>query len=476
MSTQGKISYSAAVLMSINIMVGAGILVAVGPMTASANSISFLAWPLIGLLLFPVIWCISKAAQIYPGEGGFYHYCSTGLNSFAGFIAHWGYLLGYLGTATSLTIVLREGFINNTGIEFLKGHPIVFNLAIVLFYTAMNLISVEKTSRIQSMATILKITPIVTVIALFVFYFNPGLEFHFSQLQNIGLTVSSVIFAYWGFEACCSIGGLLRDGPQKVFSVILVGFFVTMALYFLFHFGLLYIMGPENLAQYGAIAFPRFLDLPPAWSSAFQIGISIAVLFSWANSILGVSLTNIANIHFLARKKHIFGAKLLTIENKNQRPIYAALIHGIVFLLFVTFVDNLDIAFALTNLGVILAFVLTLMALTRTYYQRQDYLQLLITLLAFGSCAALIYYTIIKIPAFVYVMPLVIGLVIGVIMFKVQKARQWKEVPILNPSVYVQQKIRLSKPLFKVLSQVQLFRNRFEQALNRYPRMKTGFN
>lgn len=457
MSQQGKISYSAAVLMSINIMVGAGILVAVGPMTASANSISFLAWPLIGLLLFPVIWCISKAAQIYPGEGGFYNYCASGLNPFAGFIAHWGYLLGYMGTAASLSIVLREGFINNTGLEFFKEYPIAFNLLLVVIYSALNLISVEKTSRIQSIATILKIMPIVTVIALFVFYFNPGLEFNITQLQNIGLTVSSVIFAYWGFEACCSIGGLLKDGPQKVFSVILVGFFVTMALYFLFHFGLLYIMGPENLAQYGAIAFPRFLNLSPAWSSALQIGISSAVLMSWANSILGVSLTNISNINFLARKKHILGEKLLTKENKNQRPIYTVLVYGLAFLLFITFVDNLDIAFALTNLGVITAFVLTLTALTRTYYLRKDYLQLLITILAFGSCAALIYYTIIKIPAFIYVLPLVIGMVIGVIMFKVQQVRQLKAAPIVSSSAKIEEKFSISEAFCDYLSQAQLF-------------------
>ena len=426
MQEKGKISFSSAVLMSINIMVGAGIMAAVGPMTGSAGSTSFLGWPVIGLLLFPVIWCMAKAAQLFPGEGGFYHYCSSAMNPFAGFVAHWGYLLGYLGTAATLATVLRNGFVSNTGIEFFQQYPMAFNLILVVLYTLINLIGVEKISKIQSIATLVKITPIVMVIALLVFYFNPDLSFDLKGMGNLGMTVSTVIFAYWGFEACCSIGGLLKGGPQKVASVILVGFFATMALYFFFHLGLLYIMGPENLATYGAIEFPRFLGLSPAVGSALQVGISCAILFSWANSILGVSMANITNIYSLASKKLILGDKLLTTVNKSQRPVYAAVAHGVVFFAFITFVQDLDVLFSLTNLGVIIAFVLTLVAVFLTYLKQRNYPQLAVTVLGFGSCSALIYYSALKIPSVMYVLPLVIGMTLGIIMFQIQRARQSK--------------------------------------------------
>src|SRR5690606_2275278 len=113
----GKISFRAAGLMSINIMVGAGILYAVDPMTASSGNISFLGWPLIGLLLVPVLFGIAKASQLFPGKSGFYHYGSQGMGPLAGFVAHWGYLLGYMGTVASLTTVLRGTFTNNLGME-----------------------------------------------------------------------------------------------------------------------------------------------------------------------------------------------------------------------------------------------------------------------------------------------------------------------------------------------------------------------
>ena len=173
---------------------------------------------------------------------------------------------------------------------------------------------------------------------------------------------------YWGVEACWGIGGLLKDGPQKVGSVILVGFTMTVILYSLFHLGLLYIMGAENLATYGAVAFPRFLGLSPMVSSALEFGILAAILFSWANSVSGVSLTNITSIHFMARKRIILGDQILSKTNNNDRPIYVALLHGAILFTFITLISDVSILFALTNFGVLSAFILSVLVLFCVFF------------------------------------------------------------------------------------------------------------
>lgn len=424
---QGKISYSAAVLMSINIMVGAGILYAVGPMTASVGNVSFLGWPLIALLLCPIVWSLIQAAKLFPGEGGFYHYCASGIHPLAGCVAHWGYLLGYLGTAASVSTVLRNGMATNLGLGFIQEHPIVFNVIIASFYTLINTISLSKISKVQSIATLLKLTPILTVVAIMAFYFKSDMSVDMSGLGGLGATVSTVIFAYWGVEACCNIGGLLKDGPQKVGSVILVGFIVTVALYSLFHLGLLYIMGADNLATYGAVAFPRFLGLSPVWASALEFGILGAILFSWANSILGVTLSNITSIHFMARKRMILGDKLLSKTNKNDRPIYVAMLHGVILFAFITLISDVNVLFALTNFGVLTAFILTLFALFNIYLKQGQFLHLAMTCVTFAVCAGLVYFSWTKIPNAIYLLPLILGISGGVFMYKIQEMRQTRE-------------------------------------------------
>lgn len=426
MEDKGKISFFSAVLISINIMVGAGIIYAAGPMTNLAGSISFLGWPIIGFLLFPVIWAIANAAQLFPGGSGFYHYCSKGINPTAGFIAQWGYLLGYTATAASLATVLRGGFVNNAGVELFNEYPIIFNLAAVLLYSCLNLISIDKINKVQSIATVLKLTPILMVIALVAFYFNLHLNFDVASLGKVTATVSTVLFAYWGFEASCSLGGFLKGGPGQVTKVILVGFFATMGLYTLFHLGLLFIMGVDNLANYGAIAFPRFLGLSPTLSTSLEVGIAAAVLFSWANSILGVSLSNITNLYNLAKNKLILGDGFLCKTNKSERPVNAVILHGIVLLCFITFISDVKILMALTNFGVIIAFALTLAAVFLAHFKARRYPQVIMSLLAFCVCAALVYYSWAEIPSIVYLVPLAVGLVGGVVMFKIQRAREAK--------------------------------------------------
>ncbi|MBY0528789.1 MAG: APC family permease [Rhabdochlamydiaceae bacterium] len=425
----GKISFFSAVLMSVNIMVGAGIFYAVGPMTAAAGSSSFLGWPLIGLLLFPVIWGVSKAAQLYPGEGGFYHYCSSGMNPTAGFVAHWGYLLGFIASAASLAAVLRSGLVLHTGLSVLTDHPILFNATAAIFYTLIQLLSINKISKIQSVATLLKVTPILLVIALIVAYFQPNLSFSLSALSQLGSAVPTVIFAFWGFEVCCSIGGLLKDGPQKVSSVILTGFFVTVALYSLFHIGLFYIMGAEQLAAFGAVSFPSFLGLSPSLEVALQTAVLGAILFCWANSILGMSLSNISNLYFLAKKKMIIGDQLLSKLNRNERPTYSVIAHGVILFLLLTFITDIDILFSLTNLGVLTAFALTLASVFITYVRQKKIVHVAATLLAFISCSILGYYSWIKIPNLYYTLPLIIGMLLGVIQFTLKKS-QWSAAEV----------------------------------------------
>ncbi|MBU6383917.1 MAG: APC family permease [Verrucomicrobia bacterium] len=421
MKETGKISYFAAVLMSINIMVGAGIYYSVSPLTQAAGAASFLGWPLVGLLLFPIIWGVAKTSQLFPGEGGFYHYCSSGINPTAGFMAHWGYLIGFISAAASLASVLRGGLVQNMGLSFIGEHPILFNVAVVLFYSSLQLFPLEKISKIQSIATVIKISPLFAVIALIVFYFNPELRFDLSRVSSLSLMIPTVLFGFWGFESCCSIGGYLKGGPQKVSSVILVGFFATTILYLLFHLGVLYIMGADNLAAYGAASFPKFLGLGPMWESLLQASILGAILFCWANSILGMSIGNIANIYTLAKRGVIVGSAPLAKLNRNQRPTLSVVVHGIALFVLMTFISDTEILFALTNLGVLVTLFLTLLAAFLTYIKQKQHLHTAFIGVGFISCAVLGYYSWTKLPNLYYTLPIIGGMTIGLIQFKIRQ-------------------------------------------------------
>lgn len=429
MQEQGKISFVAAVLMSINIIVGAGIFAGPKSMALVTGNASFLGWVIAGILMFPIIWCVAQASTLFPGGSGFYHYCATGINKTGGFIAQWLYLLGYIGTAGTLVSALRNGFVE-VGFTSAGYYPIIFNGIVIFFFAFLNLMSISVISRIQSSATLLKMLPLLFVVTTFVFYWNPELlgsmTINFTALTN---TIPFAIFGYWGFEACCSLGNFLEEGPESVGKVIFTAFFITMILYMFFHFGIIHIMGAEALASQGGAAFPYFMNLSPLLTRALVISISGSILLSFANSIFGVSLTNITNIYDLARNKMIGGQAMLMRVNSIQRPTFVPFLHALIVFVLLAFISSLKVWFALTNLGICCAFVLLLVALFLTYLKRKNYVHVAITCLGFASCSILIYFNWIGIASdtasrLLYASPLIGGLVLGLLMFKMQQLKQ----------------------------------------------------
>lgn len=428
MAMQGRISFWSAVLMSINIIVGVGIFFGPKGMAAAVGSMSFMAWPIVALLMFPLIWSIAQASRIFPGEGGFYNYCTQGINQTAGFIAQWVYLLGYMSTAATLTTLLRENLASQLSWSWITQNPNIFNAAAIIFFSLLNLMSIEMISKIQSIATLIKMIPLFFVIALLPFYWNPAITYNPADLANIGLAVPLAIFGYWGFEACCSLGHLLKDGPGQVGKVILTAFFISTALYTFFHLGVMHIMGLDALAAHGPIAFPQFMGLDQNIIAIITICISGSILLTFANSIFGVSLGNITNMCMIAQKRLIIGVDALTRTNRYGRPTVAAVVHGILLWIFLYFVTSSRVLVALTNIGVSTAFALTLLALILTYWKQQNYTQLAVTTLGLGSFGILTYFSLMDISPdpiarLMYLTPLFAGVAIGFVLFKAQQVQ-----------------------------------------------------
>ena len=196
-------------------------------------------------------------------------------------------------------------------------------------------------------------------------------------------------------------------------------------------------MGPESLAAEGAMAFPLYLGLSPALGAALQVGISCAILLSWANSILGASLANISNLHTMASNKLVWVIKFSRASIAAAALSFRIALFSLLMFALITFVTDVNILFALTNLGVITALSLTMMAVFLTFVKRKQFFQAAGTFISFGSCGAWIYYSLIQIPDIIYVAPLIVGLVGGVAMYKIsfkpKKANPlspWNEVLI----------------------------------------------
>jgi amino acid transporter len=419
MEEKGKIPFFAAVLMGMNIMLGAGIYMMPQKMAKIADSLSVFGWVLAALLLFPIIRGVARASQVFPGAGGFYNYCKQGINETAGFLASWAYLIGYLGTVCALVLFIKDALVAH-GFAFVGNYSFLFSFLLLLIISLLNLLSLELISKVQSGATLLKLTPLIFVIVVCGFYFGGAPSFNPEFLTSVPLTVPVALFAFWGFESCCGIGHLIKGGQSQVLKVIYTAFFTVAAMYTLFHFGVMSIMGVENLKAFGAISFPKFLGFGPAITKIIELIIGGAILLSFFNALYGVSLANITNLFNFAEQKTLPGSKHLVRVNKFDRPIYIVFLHGAIALLLVTLIPNAYVWGNLTGLGVMIAFTLTQISVFIYDLKNSCYGSLFITTVGFVSLAVAMYYTC-KGLGLLYASPVIIGIAAGYAMYKFAK-------------------------------------------------------
>ena len=97
-------------------------------------------------------------------------------------------------------------------------------------------------SRLQQGFMIIKLAPIVVVATAALAYLNPSF-FNFSAVPMIvGATLPLGLYAFMGFEMCCSIGHTIENAQKNLSRVVVLSFFfiaILCTLYQLCMYGVL---------------------------------------------------------------------------------------------------------------------------------------------------------------------------------------------------------------------------------------------
>ncbi len=419
-----KMSLTGAILMNINLMVGASAFLSPGVMTKYAGSASFYGWLFAGALFFPIVWCIAQITRYFPGQGSFYSYSSNTISRSAGFMSGWLYFLGYVSIGSLQLASLTNIVAHNFNIPFLTAMPALCGCLLVMVLGAISLRSIGIIDRIQSMATLYKLVPLFLGITALLFYFSPSTTpgiFNSSPLILIP-TIPMAIFGFWGFEGVCSISHLIEDSKTNAPKAIFMGFIFTVLIYTLFHLSLLAIMGSEALSTHGAIGFVNYLTISSPFMLQFLNALVMsAIIVAHVNAIFGGIVANSAMLCAMAEEKIVFMSSFFAHRLPDTgRPVGAIIAHCLGIIFCITVVGNMQVLNAMANLGVLIAFVFTIVALF--IQARRQVVTTLACVLGLASCAVLSFYSWIGIGAndaarLVAIAPMLATLVAGYAMY-----------------------------------------------------------
>ncbi len=421
---KNKISLTTAILININIIVGSAFFIGAKDIAIKNGKFAPLTWILFGLTLLPLILVLSQLSKLYPHAGGLYVYSKKHLGDFWGFLSGWGY---YIGSIAGNAIIIHK-FSEKINVFFdgsiLKTTNILaMDIFFIAIFTMLNLLNINFLEKMQVAFTSLKAIPILAILlsSFFLFSFN---NVSATPMQYSGFvdTVPLVLFAYFGFAACCSIGHQIENGKKNTSKAILISFFLIMLLYSLMQFSILGIFGASPSAPFLGI-------LPKLTSNNFLIFfgnkiIDFAIISSFLGGFYSMFYTNNWNLYAIANEKQILFSDKLVKLNKNKVPHIAIITQGILVIVFLLITQRASSLISMSDFGAIITYLLVTLSFL-AIYKFKNIKNLFIGILSIISSLYLLFIctqNLLK-DGIKFLLPFLIILGIGVILYKMRNLK-----------------------------------------------------
>ncbi len=368
MARDGVISLPAAVLINLNIMLGAGIFINTVELSRRAGALGFLVYVLIALLMLPLIYSIAKLVNLYP-DAGFYGYGAYALHPFVGFISAWSYFVGKLASAM-LMIHVALSLVQQT-VGILEAIPVILLDCIVLAtFVLMNMLNVRTGSVIQIWFFALKSIPIFFSIFAGLFLLCPR-NYALVNAHSDGVISSLpfVLYAISGFEAACSLSCKIKNAKRNAPRAIFISCAIWTCIASLYQLAFYGAVGAQlpALEGYKGI-FPLLLSvLMPTYvtaSAQLQALLYLAIASSALGSAYGILFSNLWNLHTLAHRGHTFFRNTLTRLNRFGLPVWCIVAEGCLCALYLAVTHGKQIPLQQTSaLACSIAYTLSVISL-----------------------------------------------------------------------------------------------------------------
>ena len=375
-----KISLWMAVVINLNVMIGAGVFINPPLLTSIAGVLGFLSYVGVALIVLPLVLSVAELSKLYPkAAGGLYVYSKEAISPLAGIISGGSY---FIGKSVSCAVLVQTVAIYlHHLLPFFHLVPIVVvALLIMAILCVLNTLGIRFSSRVQLGFIFFKLLPIVFVIGLVFWVFN--IEHFQGGVISLGAFSASLpvaMYAFLGFEACCAIGHTITNSHKNLSRSLVISFLVAALVYTSFQFSLFSGIGMP-LAD-AAVPLDAFLQLFSSTSPFFiwlmRPIFNSAVMVAVLGSCYGILFTNMWNGYALATElSGIRFSRFFFMLNSHGVPAYSTFLQGaIASLLLVIGLKTVTLA-RIAVLSIAISYCLSTLALIASYRQKKQQISL----------------------------------------------------------------------------------------------------
>ncbi|WP_158880833.1 amino acid permease [Amycolatopsis anabasis] len=377
-------------------IIGAGIFALAGKVAHGDPSVGLPAAGPAVLLSFLVAGVASAAAAfsyaefagLIPKAGSAYTYGYAVLGEIAGWFIGWDLLLEYTAIVAVVAIGISGYFsflLQQIGLDlpnWMLGAPgtepsgvptgsykfDLFAALLCLLIAFLLTRGIKSAARFETFVVALKVIVVLVVILVGFFYVKTGnfTPFAPSGLNGVMTGASLVFFAVFGYDAMSTAAEESKDAQRHMPKAIVYSLLISMVLYVL---ACLVLTGMQSYTE---------IDPKSGFSSAFaSVGLSGLATVIAIGAIIGILtvmftfMLGVTRVWFSMSRDGLLPRWFAKTHPVRQVPTRVTWIAGVVSALIAGFLPIGEAA-ELTNIGILLAFVVVCIAVIVLRYRRPD--------------------------------------------------------------------------------------------------------
>lgn len=311
--------------LTVGCMIGSGVFM-LPTLLAPYGMLSFGGWIIAGGGSIALALVFGRLAARTTCNGGPYAYSREAFGDLTGWLMAWAYWLSFLMGVPVVAI----GFVGYLGvfIPALNDNAVaqaLTALTLIGVFTAINIRGLKEMSAAQITLTILKIIPLLAIVALaFVAgersnlpAFNPSGQPIFGALAAVALIA---LWPFTGFEVVTLPAANVKDCERTIPRALFIGMLTVVAIYLSATFAVMLLVPAEQLAQTTA-PFAEAARAFGAWGPKFIAG---GALIATAGTLNGLIFSCGQMPMAVAHDK--LAPRWLGVTTKGGSPINALLV------------------------------------------------------------------------------------------------------------------------------------------------------
>lgn len=306
------------------------------------GSISVLSWVFTGFGAILLALVFAELSRRFPKTGGPHTFVQEAFGKHPAFFIAWSYwVISWL--STTVVIIAAIGYLGALFGGFNTITNLILEIALLSFFTIINLRGLKSSGITEVIFTILKVIPLLLLPICCMMYFQVDyFKYSSSSTTNTLQTLSAAaLTTFWGFigiESATAPAESVVTPNKTIPRAIIVGTIIAALIYLICSIAIMGVVPPQELSTSSA---------PFADAAKIVFGGDWYYLISFAAAIVCCGTLNAwilvsGQIALGAAKDNLF-PKIFATTNSNGAPSFAILLSsiGMIPALFFSFNDDL---------------------------------------------------------------------------------------------------------------------------------------